>query len=44
MAGNSPNQPRGVTIIESPAGSMSDPVEIPPLSVSLLVLVASGSP
>jgi alpha-N-arabinofuranosidase len=41
MAGNSPGQPRGVTVTESQAGSLSDPVEIPPLSVSLLVLAAS---
>jgi alpha-N-arabinofuranosidase len=44
MAGNSPGQPRGVDITESPAGSLLDPVEIPPLSVSLFVLTASGSP
>ncbi len=39
MAGNVPGKPRGVTIEESPIGQVQEkPIEIPPLSVTLLVL------
>ena len=41
LAGNAPGRPRGVTVAESPLGAPSEPIEIPPLSVSLLVLDAA---
>jgi alpha-N-arabinofuranosidase len=37
-AGNAPGHPRGVTVTETSIGPANEPIEVPPLSVTLLVL------
>jgi len=46
LAANAPGRPRGVTVEETSlgAGAAAGPVDIPPLSVTLLVLTASAGP
>jgi alpha-N-arabinofuranosidase len=44
LASNAPGRARGVTIEETAAGEPGDPIDIPPLSVTLLVLGASRRP
>ena len=41
LAGNAPGRPRGVTVEEKAIGKPSDPIDIPPISVSLLVFPAA---
>jgi alpha-N-arabinofuranosidase len=44
MAGNAPGRPRGVTVEETTVGKPSDPIDVPPLSVTLVVLSVAQQP